>query len=533
MKFSSSPGLAGLVALTLAGCDGDFEPEQPPRTVRLTAGPAVKVGRALTSCSHGPATASRRFCAFARPLDQGGAELWVVDVQRALAGEAPCDGSSPHCLRLTSELWTGQPLFSPAHPDIHAFHGDTLVFYARSTTGNGDQAYQGPVHAWRPDAGPARAITGDRGRVCVGHDRSAGAICIDGERMAGAAVEFDLLAGTVGPGLDGPLPRIEAIRPLDEDGDLLWQVAFSPSGSHLAFSDQVPEGLKQERLRVLPVGDLGRTQASELLRDAAAWQFSPDGRRIYFLRGFNYGADETLTGILAVADFPSGANPRELQPRVGRYQVLGEPGGPTRALGLFQDMGQFSGRFSLLRDPANPGALTLIGTDVEDALVSPDLRHSLLYGEDREGNRASFIARNDGSGQCQVAAHPGRDVYATTFLSGPPLLLWAEDDPHDPTLIQGWLGDLDTCEARQQFSSALALYEPTRAGVVWADLEDGARALTLRYAPLAGGALDLGQARELHRTIDTQVTVIDGRYLLYSVSQGSPENTGLFLHGPL
>ena len=376
-----------------------------PHTVRVAEGAIVPVGRNLTTCSHGPAAGGspERWCAFARPRAEGGAELWVLNVQRALGEGITCDGSSPHCLRLTTELWTGQPAFAPAHPTIHAFHGDTLVFYARSTTGNTDADYEGAIQAWRPGTAAAQVVTGERGRVCIGHDRSAGMICIDRERTVDGEIEFDMLAGRFGADPSQPLPRIETIRPVDEDGDLLWQVAFSPTGSHFAFSDRAPEARKMERLRVLETGELGRTPARELLRDIASWQFSADGRQLFFLRGFNYGEGGTTQGNLMVADFPSGANLRELQPGVGRFDLYGDPGAATRAIGLYQDMSLFSGRFSIMADPARPTELTAIGINVEDALVSPDLRHSLLFGFDDEGVAATFIARNDGSGRCRMA----------------------------------------------------------------------------------------------------------------------------------
>ena len=159
-----------------------------------------------------------------------------------------------------------------------------------------------------------------------------------------------------------------------------------PSGSHLAFSDRVPEGRQDgAAARPRPPRSSAAPRRRELLRDVASWQFSPDGRQIFFLRGFNYGAEGRPTGTLAVADFPSGANPRELQPRVGRFQVHGDAGGPARAIGLYQDVSrlfrplQHAGRPGPARPRSRPSA-----PSVEDAVVSPDLRHSLLFGGRRE-----------------------------------------------------------------------------------------------------------------------------------------------------
>ena len=520
-----------IVLVALGGCDGDLQPSEKPRTVRVSEAPTIIVGLGSNSCSHDP-TSAERWCAFARPLAGGGAELWVFNLRQALAGGAPCDGSSPHCLRLTSALWTGQPLFPPSHPSGHAFDGDTLIFYAASATGNIDNGYEGPIQAWRPGGGPPRVLTSDRGRVCVGHPRSSGLICVDRERTEAGEIEFDLRAGTLESAFS-PLPMIDVIRPIDQDGDRLWQVGFSPDGSHFALSDRIPEGGKQERLRVLESAQLGQTPLRELLRDVSAWQFAPDGRQLFFLRGYNYGQGGSDTGTLTAVDFPSGTNPRVLQPRVGRFEVYGEAGTATRALGIYQDLRGFVGRFALLADPAQPGQVLPLGNRVAGRAGLPDLRHTLLIDEDPPGELGSFIARNDGSGRCRIAAHPGHTIFAPTFLSSPRLVLWGEEAADNPMLTEGWLGDPDSCQTGARFSAKLAYYQTTGRGLLWGDEDETPRTMTLFHAPLAGGTVDLAGAVEVRRSVDTGVALIDGRYLLYTVSHGVPEEDGLYLQGPL
>ncbi len=519
----------GLVLLAIGGCDGDLEPmvaARTARTVRISEAPAEIVGSGASSCSHDPAS-SQRWCAFAR-----GAELWAFEVGQAMAG-ARCDGSSPHCLKLTGELWTGQPLFPPSHPSGHGFDGDTLIFYARSSTGNTDAGYLGPVQGWRPGAGAPRVLTGPQGRVCIGHPRSSGVICVDNQRGSGGQIAFDLLAGRFAPDAVSPLPLIATVRPIDDQGDRMWQVGFSPDGSHFALSDQVPDGAKMQRLRVVESTGLGQAPLRELLRDVSSWQWSPDGRQLYYLRGFNYGAGAGDAGTLTAVDFPSGENPRELQPRVGRFEVYGEPGRPTRALGVYQDLRGFAGRFGLLSDPSAAGPLVALGDKVQDALVSPDLSHSLLIDEDDDENLASFVARTDGSGRCRIAAHPGHTVFAPTFLTSPARLLWAEEAADNPLYTEGWLGDPDSCQVGPRFSAKLAYYQNTRRGLLWGDEDDTPATMTLHHARFTGAALDLEKATELRRNMDTKVAVVDGGYVLYTVSVGAPEETGLFLHGPV
>jgi hypothetical protein len=516
---------SALLLLAMGACEGELQPLPPARTVRISEAPATIVGSGPGTCSHDPSS-TERWCAFAR-----GAELWAFELDRALAG-APCDGSSPSCVKLTSELWTGQPLFPPSHPSAHGFRGDTLVFYARSTTGNTDAAFVGPVQAWRPHGQP-RALTGPRGRACIAQERSASLLCIDDQRGSGAQIEIDVLAGTFAGDPGSPLPLAATVRPIDEQGDRLWLAGFSPDGRHFVLSDRVPEGAKMQRLRVVESAEVGRTPLRELLRDVASWQFSPDGRQLYYLRGFNYGAGGGDAGTLTAVDFPSGENARELQPRVGRFEVYGAAGGGTRALGIFQDLRGVAGRFALLSDPAQPGQLVSLGNRVQDAVVSPDLRHSLLIDEDEAGDLGSFVARNDGSGRCRLAAHPGHTIFAPTFLTSPRLVLWGEESADNAVLTEGWAGDPDSCQVGQRFSGKLAYYQDTRRGLLWGDEDETPATMTLHHAPFAGAALDLDHATEVRRNTDTKVALVDGRYLLYTVSVGAPEETGLFLHGPI
>jgi hypothetical protein len=526
----------GLSALALASCDGDYDTVPEPRTVRLTDSPTTLIGRDLTACSHQPAASGGSpdpWCAFSRPLPLGGAELWVVNLRRALLEGARCDGSSPHCLRLTDQLWTGQQPLGDGHPIIHAFHGDTLIFYPRPASGNRDtEPYRGPIQAWRPGAARSQTLTSEGGRSCLGHQRGAGLVCQDNERRMDRQGVFELLAGTFGERPDQPLARIETIRPEAADGDRLWQVGFSPDGAYLAFSDQVPEGTpKIERLRIVPTRQLGQTPPQEILRDATTWQFSADGRRIYFLRGFNYGRGGSPQGTLAMADFPAGTGVRELQPTVSRFDLHGPVQGRGQAIALYQEVATALDRFSIMYDPTHPDDLTVLGESVDDAVVSPDLRYSLLFGQE-QGEAGTFVARNDGSGRCRVSAHPGPGIYAPTFVPSPAVLLWGEDAPANRLLTEGWLGDPATCQARQRFSERLAFYRATRRGVVWADLGAGARTYDVRHAPFANGELDLEHTEVIRDAVDNRVTLINGRYLLYTITRGAAEDLGLYLHGP-
>ena len=129
--------------------------------------------------------------------------------------------------------------------------------------------------------------------------------------------------------------------------------------------------------------------------------------------------------------------------------------------------------------------------------------------------------------------HPGASVYAPTFLTSPAVFLWAEDSAENPLLTEGWLGDPQSCQQGQRFSNRLSLYQTTRSGMVWGEQEESPRTLTLRYTRFAGAALDVDSNEVLGQTVDNRVSFIDGRYVLFTISQGAAEEAGLYLHGPM
>src|SRR5690349_10559867 len=104
--------------LMLFGCDGDLQqhmttPAPRPASVqRLVPGALGLVGRTTSGCSTGVGLGSDVWCAFYRAGAEAGTELWVLNVSRAMNSAVACDGTSPDCLRLTTNLWTGDPLFN-------------------------------------------------------------------------------------------------------------------------------------------------------------------------------------------------------------------------------------------------------------------------------------------------------------------------------------------------------------------------------------------------------------------------------------
>jgi hypothetical protein len=538
--------LAGCVAVAAvgAGCDGSLP--SGPRTVKLSSGPSSLVGTDQGGCSHGQAaglTPADRWCAFARPVPDGApAELWVVNVTRAAAGAPPpnqvgvsaapfrCDGSSPHCRQLTNALWTGQPVFARSHPFIHGFEGDTLVFYADARSKQPDEPYAGPIRAWRPELAAPLELTGPAGFECLGHRDSDGVLCLENLHQTVDDLTFELLAGRLSLAGAGPLPFVVSVRPEDRRGISLWDVRFSPGGKHLLLSTWAPDAPVQQ-LQIVEGARVGQAPLRELLRDVVSFRLSPDGGRLFYLEGYDVTKGGDAMGTLTAVDFPSLANRVSLQPRVSRFELHGEPGGPVRGVSFFQDVKEGLGAFRMIPDVHHPDELVTIAANVEEASVSPDGRYTLYYDFDAQGDQLSMLAQNDGSGRCLLNAKPGHNAFGLVYPGVGQQVFWGEDSEMDVGRIEGYFADPGTCQGKTRFSPRVAYLQATRRGIVFAE-EGGAPPLsmTLRHGHLEDDKL---VSKEIARNADTTVMLVDRSYLVFSVNRGSEDDIGLYVHGPL
>jgi WD40 repeat protein len=287
-----------LAAAALAGACGAerFDPSLPPAepaALSFPGGPARLVGGPLSSCS-APASDGERWCAFAvEAAAERAATLWVA---RLAPGAPPrCDAGGADCLELTSRLWTGHPAAGPAHPYSHRFDGDTLIFYADAASGP-DEIYRGPVYAWRPGWSQGRKIAGGVAVLCTGHPRFPLVHCVE-DPAGGEGLRIS--AGRLVDRADLKLASLGRFSPAG--AELAWQASFSPDGNFFVFSRPDPTpGV--ETLHLVATAELGRAAPRAIIRDATFWDFSADGRRLFFLRRSAGGGD----GDLYEADFPSG-----------------------------------------------------------------------------------------------------------------------------------------------------------------------------------------------------------------------------------
>jgi hypothetical protein len=531
MKWLAVLGLA-----VLSGCDGSLEAPLPaPARHRIASGALQLVGRGDTACSQPPAGGDI-WCAFAR-LGPGNlsAEIWAVNVTRAMAQNVSCDSPGPFCKLLTSTAWTHVPLFASAFPAIDEFAGETLFVYGNTAAPSGmsGDPFVGPISAWRPGWAEPRRISSDRAYACGGPPGGAVAYCLDNVVQGKRNTEFDLLAGPLSPSAAGPLPSVGRLSALGSNGQVMWGVGFSPGGEDLGFSSPSADGTT-EVLRTIKTAEVGRGMPTELLSSAARWQLGSDGRKVYYLKDFNYAdRNDHPAGALTVIDFPGGGGAQTLQKGVGDFVALGQPGQAAQALGFLQDMFGGFGTLRLLRDLAHPEQAATVDTEVEDFTISPDLRYGYVYKPAGASGPESLVVRTDGATRCRLATRPGGLPYLVTFIDSAPVVLFIEDDANG--IAQGWYTNPESCDEKHNFAGNMALLVPIRGGILYGEQDPTGRTMSLKVAAIAGdGTLPGDGGTLLEAAVDPQLAIAGGRSIVYTISDfGDAASQGLYVYGPL
>jgi hypothetical protein len=526
---------------------GTFElarvPADPALTLRLMPGGAGLVG-GDSGCTNDPAATGDRWCAFFRPGADTRTELWVIDVSQAASTTVACDGSSPSCLRLATDLYTGTSVWGPSHPGAHRFSGDTLLFHADGTIGAGG-VYDGPIWAWRPGWPAARAIAGPHALICTAEPGRALVLCLDQIKVEATGTspfdrpilhEMDLTAGSVTDPAGGKLALASHV--VNAMGDQAFRVRFSPDGNYLVFSSVATAG-GAETVQVLPVGEVGSAAPRTIATDAAEWEISRDGSKLYFLRGYDRSRGELASGVLMMADFPSGENPVELQKLIRGFDRMGPGAALDRGLLLTYEGASKASSYALMRDRSQPADLVILGSAVAGVDVASDVRHTLYFRELHGAEFPSaFVLSHEGGKVCSLTQDYRSETYGTRFSDSGRSAFWIEYYRNRSESEEGWRAQPDGCGDQVKWGDFVSWYILDGDDfVIFEGGDIGDTTSWLEYTSLAGSTRPpWPTAKVVKEHPDPAVGVVKmagGTYLVLSVSAGKPEDTGLFLHGPL
>jgi hypothetical protein len=504
------------------------------KTKLLVGRRARLVGGPVSACSQPPGNGDR-WCAFTLPgTPVGTTELWSLNVSKAIPADVPCDGTSPACVKVTGALWTGTPDSGVVHPLAHHFDGETLIFYV-ATSPITAQAFTGPVHAWRPGWPQGKQLSGANGYSCEGHERSDAALCIEDVHLEAKPPYFDVHAGRVN---GSPLPLAARVYPSSPTNARQWSMAFSPAGDYFAWSTGGATAAEKETLYVSKIDEVGMAAKRLTVGAAAQWDISTDGKRWYWLRDYNYPPRGTATdpaGTLMTAEFPSGANPTMVATQVGSYVLLGEANA-DRGVAFLDQLAAGKGSYKFLRDASKPAEAVTLAKDVVTAVVSPDLRYSLLqtqYGASADVGDA-VILKNDGTGRCMLSAGTSAGQFGAAFLPGSGRVLWA--DKVDPMTLEGegWLGNPDGCTEKQKFGDRVDFwFLAGDAGFVFSDSATTSTS-TLRFAKLGAGGLPADGPTTVRAGVGRVYAPLglDREYVVFQIGDGGADD-GIYVYGPI
>jgi hypothetical protein len=507
-------------------------------------------------CSHGaaaPGTTPARWCAISRPAASlGRLELWVLNATAAAAAaagaEVKCDGTSPHCLRLTDNLFGGVPQDGPAYPDAHRFYGDTLVYYADNLSGPQD-LYQGPVYAWRPGWPVAKAIASSRGVLCSAHGSAPVAVCIENiSDPAAATVSWDLHAGNIE---GGPLRKVATIFPVHPTTEATqWGAAFDSKGETLLFSTPA-SAFGAESLFFIKVADIGTAAPTPVgAAGVSRWSVNAAGTKWFYLRDYNYNIAGEPSGTLYTRDFPAGA----VETAIRGTQV---PGGSRGGVGIYQllvddldrDAGLafvgpvFAGRgdYRIMKDPGgsadDPANVVTVVRDISlrrSPVFTSDLAYLYYVTTVNEavGTTNSLVAKRDGTGACALTTSLDSYLFGYPFATPAGPALWMDNFDQATDSGEGWLANPAGCGGKRRFATNIDFwFTNNRDLVLYSDSSDG-RSVSLRAARLTGGAWPEAPATMATGVGRIYHVVGDFQGVLYQVDSLDEGTSGIY-HQPL
>ncbi len=578
-----------------AGSTGDVRlaPDTPPPTpaanaVKILPGQTDLLGSFQNGCTFGPG--GERWCAVSRPLSLSRRELWFVNITKAAAAKtllSACDMPGV-CVKASDNVYTAQPDSGPVYPEDSArASGNTFIYLTDASSAPSDP-FEGDV--WVHTVGSPNttqigkgvfdcAVSGQRlienGKRQI--DKVVGICAGNPSSAAGDAENFFTLKGGVVAGQTPGTPAatltrmggdglgiVQKINPIHPATNALrWRVGFTADGESLLLSTGGAAEADVEKLYTFKSDDLGKAGVVGTPfpggDNITRWTLSADGKKIYFLKEYNYNAMGNQSGTLWVADFPSGANARELKSgRVpggstggaGAYRILVDAKGADQGVGVLTGLVMGRGSYSLIKNTA--GALDdatnvpLVAPRTRSLpLASPDLRFSLFAQEFdmTEPTSDIWVARNDGMGQpCPMTGGIAGGIFGFPFSQSGNMVFWT--DSYEPATLSADAfyadaADCNNASKKKKFSShADFWFVDADRMLLYSDESNGAQ-VSLKYAWINGTSLSAPVTiqeradRFFHIILDAQPT--DGssprfKGIVYTLSGGGDAVNGAYYY---
>jgi hypothetical protein len=566
----------------------DTPPPTPsPQAVKILPGQTDLLGSFQTGCTFGPG--ADRWCAVSRPLSLSTRELWLVNVSKAAANRTllnACD-TPGICVKASQNIYTAQPDVGPVYPEDSARASGNTFMYLTDAKSAPSDAFEGDV--WVHTVGSPNqtqigssvfdcAVAGQRlinqGQRQI--DKVVGICAGNPSSAAGDPVNFFTLKGGVVPGqmpaasppalplqkMMTPLGDIQRIHPVQPATNALrWRVGFTADGETLVLSGGGATEAEVEKLVTYKIDDtLGKGGTPTPMPNGdnvTRWTLSADGTKIFFFREYNYNAMGNQSGTLTVADFPSGANVRELRGMrvpggstggVGAYRVLVDDKGVDQGVGVLTNLTMGRGNYSIIKNIAGSmddaaNVVSVVQATRSLPLPSPDLRFSLFAREFsmEEPTSDIWVTKNDGTSSCALTQGTAGGIFGFPFTQLAGLILWTDLYEAATLSADGLYTDPNDCAnpaKKKKFANHVDFWfvDGDRM-LLYSDESNGAQ-VSLKYAWVNGNTLGAPVTiqeradRFFHIILDAQTPGTTPRFkgIVYTLSGGGDQVNGAYYY---
>jgi len=327
-----------------------------------------------------------------------------------------------------------------------------------------------------------------------------------------------------------------------------WRSGFTEDGQFLAYSTGGASTAERETLYVIPTAMIGTAEPTMIATGVSRWTLSADGTKWFYLKDFNYNVDGEPSGTLYMRDF-AGGTAAGTETRVASTLIKGGTAGGVGAfnliinemdqdvgVGVLQEIVAGRGNYLLINNPAgnldDPMNVRMLLTDIGSVpIYSPDLRYSYYNKEfdQQVGTADSHILNYMTGASCALTNTLESSIFGFPFPTSAGLVFWVDNYSEATQAADGYIADPADCmRAKRKFSTSLDFWFLNGDKmIVYSDDSDG-QVVTIRYAPLTEGGMNLGPAVEVQKQVGRLFGVLpDYEGVIFNVSD-SGDLDGLY-----